>query len=411
MIRRCLFLIWLSCCLAGCLDLNESRIVLCTNRAEFAAYMEIFNAATDDLKVEILYRPEPVDVLADKKSLPDLIIGEWLADPALTDMFEPLDALFEEKRIDADSFYADLLHLGRHDEKQYLLPLNFDLPAVVFRSEVRQGSANNLTLSLDTIRRMAADFNFEEQGLFKQIGFSPLWNQELLYYTARLFGADIRADAEATLRWEQKNLERTAAFLQSWLSETGNSRDREARFRATYMTIPENRLLEERRILFFLTDTKSFFSIPQEKRENLDFRWLSRNGRIPVLDNVLFAGIPRGADNVTGALELLSWLFQHDTQTRLMRINHFKRLQGTYGVAGGFSALTVINERDLPQPDHYPLLLGHIPSSEMLLFPPLLPRNWRNLKQDVIIPWLLGAASEGKVKPSLSTLLEDVGGT
>ena len=237
------------------------------------------------------------------------------------------------------------------------------------------------------------------------MGFSPFWNMEFVYYTAILFEANFRANLDGEISWQNEAVEETIDYFRQWLGEVNEGFEREAAFREKYINIPEYRLLAEDRILFYLTDVKSFFKIPQEKREGLDFRWLARNGRIPVLENVLFAGMPRAAKNPKGGMQLLAWIFRPQTQVRLMEINRFKRLQGVFGIANGFSSLKQINERDLPQPQRYPFFLGHIPTPDMLHFPDVLPQNWELLKKTVVIPWLSDSISSERTAISLKTRL------
>jgi hypothetical protein len=64
---------------------------------------------------------------------------------------------------------------------------------------------------------------------------------------------------------------------------------------------------------------------------------------------------------------------------------------GFFGIAGGFSGLKSVNERDFPQ--YYPRLIGRIPPEELLYAPGPLPAAWSEIKTQVLLPWLRQAAT------------------
>ena len=390
---------------SGCGYFARPTVTLCTDRAEFSAYAETFNVSQDEFLIEILYRSNPVDSMLKKEIIPDLIIAEGLSDPNLLDRFEPVSSLFREDRIDSKGFYQDLLRLGRREKTQFVLPLNFDLPTVVFRSGSFQEKQNSLLMPLDSMKILGSEFNEVVKEQLKKEGFSPLWNQDFLYYTTVLFNAEYRSDGSSYVKWNENNLAEGIDFLQLWVAQENGGYERDRAFKDKYMNMPEYRLLEDKRILFYFTNMRSFLNIPQEKREDLDFRWLSRDGKIPVLENILFTGIPRGARNKKGAKLFLEWIFTPDVQMNIMEINQFKRLLGVFGIANGFSSLVEVNEKALPQPQFYPLFLGHIPTSEMLSFPSRLPHDWGALKDGVVKPWLRETLINPAGAPDLASLI------
>jgi hypothetical protein len=127
-----------------------------------------------------------------------------------------------------------------------------------------------------------------------------------------------------------------------------------------------------------------------EQKEEADFRWLAGPDKILVGDEILFAGIPRSSRRKGQARAFLLWLFQGETQSRLLEIGRRQRL-GVFGIAGGFSGLKSVNELAFPQ--YYPRLIGRIPPEELLQVPGPLPEVWLEMKTQVIVPWLREAVS------------------
>ena len=58
--------------LAGCsLFREDQRVVLWTDRPEFAAYAQVFNSSQKDFVVEVIYKDSPASALKGKK------VGRW----------------------------------------------------------------------------------------------------------------------------------------------------------------------------------------------------------------------------------------------------------------------------------------------------------------------------------------------
>jgi hypothetical protein len=392
--------------LLGCYNAGQPSVLLCTDKGEFAAYLEAYNASQEEFRVEILFCAEPAPALTEGEEIPDIVIGRGLNDPHLREHFDSLDSLFDDGKIDPNGFYSQLLSLGRSGDTQRLLPLNFDLPVVVFKPEALREEVTGPLIQLDFIKRKAMEFNRKSGESFSRMGFSPLWNNRFLYYVTVLMGADFRIDEQGSLEWEEKGFEDSLSFLRDWLADVHEDPQAALEYERKYMKAPEHRLLEEERILFYLSDIKSYMQIPEEKRENLDIRWLSLGNRIPVLDGILFAGIPKTARNKRGALAVLEWLFLPQVQQRLLQINHFKRLPGVFGIANGFSSLIEVNERDLTQPQFYPIFVGLIPTSELFLFPSLLPWDWNEIRDEIVLPWLVDSVFRQDGVEGLAARLE-----
>jgi hypothetical protein len=64
-----------------------------------------------------------------------------------------------------------------------------------------------------------------------------------------------------------------------------------------------------------------------------------------------------------------------------------------FGIAGGFSSLPNVNESVFPK--YYEAVLGHLPSSEALMPAAPTPTAWREIKDAVLIPFMLDAMRQG----------------
>jgi len=393
--------------IAGCSRVSTSTVFLLTDRSEMAAYVEVFNTAQRDLKVELVYRSHPAAALRKGGTGADVVVAEGLAGADMREHFRSVGDLFGKGRLDPRAFYRSLLETGRQDKSQYLLPLSFNLPIIVFRPAALGEEAPATYVTPDYLRTKSAEFDARKGRIARKVGFSPLWKPAFVYYAATLAGAGFRSSDGRSVQWDDSALESTLTRFRDW----AKSLDAEdlGDFDSKFLQVPYFRLIEDGRVLFYLSDSREFLAIPPEKRQNLDFRWLGEKDRIPVGEEILHAGALRRSRNPRGARRFLLWLFQPQTQIRLMETNHFKRLPGVFGVGGGLPALVAVAEKDLPQPHHYPDFVGHIPPRDMLLAAGLLPIGWSSIRDSVVLPWLRDAIMAGSAQTPLRRKLEAAG--
>lgn len=388
---------------AGCNLLKSKTITLLTDRAEMAAYVEHFNGLGYDYRVEIAYKEKPELALSENGKTADLLIGSYLNSPLLMVKFEQLDKLFTKERINRDDFYPELLDRGRHNKKQVLLPLSFNLPAVFFNPEVIDVKLPGLVIPLATLKDRGAEYNQLKEDRFFRMGFSPLWEGGFLYLNAVLWGTAFEEAGGGDLAWDQQAMQEALDFSRIWINQDNRGIDKNIEFVNRYFYEPMIKLVEEERVLFYLTSSADIFSLLKGGVEDRDFRWLSHENKIPVEEEMLFIGIPGNAENKKSAMIFLEWLFTPDTQQEILEINHRKQLK-IFGIGNGFSALQKVNELYFPQA--YAMLIGHIPSESMLSFPRNLPVDWREIKSQVIIPWLLDSLTFKKEQSTLKNSIQ-----
>lgn len=392
--RMTILFVVLGFLLTGCGN-QKNTSVLMTSHAEFAAYAEIFNASQDVYRIEPVYEKNPVRTMQTGTRYADLVIGEYLNSSAVLKSFTALDGLFKHdptgrRGINPEFFYPKLLAAGKRGDDQYLLPVSFNLPAFMFKNEAGSKAPESFYLSLETIKQMSTDFNKRSKPGFTVMGFSPLWNTEVLYLKTLLFNTAYHELPDGSLAWNDDRLKDAIAYTRDWIATVNGGPLYEEDFKDKYLYDPGYKLILNDRIMFYYTDLRSFFSIPADKRELLDFRWIAREDQIPVAEDILFAGIPRQARSTKAAMAFLKWFFIPETQQKLLEYTQANMLR-FFGIGDGFSSLAVVNETYFPRV--YPALVGHIPPASFLKFPQSLPADWERIKAELLKPWLLKACS------------------
>jgi ABC-type glycerol-3-phosphate transport system substrate-binding protein len=379
--------------LASCGSWRSDTAVLWTDRPEFAFYAEQFNASQDAgqnrYKVEALYFESPARKLTEGGEHPDIAAAGWLKSASTRALFSPLDSIFNDKDdkdgIAKNSFYPRLLSLGNIDGKQYLLPVAFNIPAIVFAGEYGQSMSNPFTVDMEEIMEKGKAYNVENNGVYTRMGFSPSWDDEFLFITAALFNTGFRE--ASPIAWDPIALEKAMTWIQAWIAEANTSIQAEDDFAFKYLYEPPAKLVTSGRILFAYMDSSRFFTLAQERRSALSFRWIAEKEIIPLDERTIYFGIHKKAKARKAALAFTRWFFRTDTQRLLLESGKNKRLNETsFGISGGFSAMRTVTEQIFPQ--FYPSLLGHMPPESFLSPPNILPRNWMVIKEKVILPYL-----------------------
>ena len=129
---------------------QQDRIVIWTSCREFAQYIELFNRHHKDNCAILVYKENPALSIppAKDETPPDIIVGSWLRTDAPQKTFKSLDYLFDTKKLSSEIFYPQLLESGKRKQVQYLLPVSFNLPAVIFSTENKELVDDSYTLSL-----------------------------------------------------------------------------------------------------------------------------------------------------------------------------------------------------------------------------------------------------------------------
>jgi ABC-type glycerol-3-phosphate transport system substrate-binding protein len=392
--------------LASCGSKKQNDIaIIWTDQADFASYAELFNKDQSRYHIVVEYRENPAGALIAAKETPDIVIGPWLKGEKARSRLEPVDYLFNELRISAKLFYGPLLDLGNVGGRQYLLPVSFNMPAIIFSPDRRNLVPNDFALSLDEIKSISREYNVRQKGQYTRMGFSPRWDREFLYITAQLFNTRFEEDSHL-IKWNASSLSEATDYLANW-TKTSNSTSRaEDDFQFKYLYDPPYKLVTGGRNLFSYIPSDALFTLPQDKLQNVDFRWITKDGKAAVSDGIIYLGICKKARNLDAAEAFLIWFFNEKTQKRLLvRSRDLGVLKRSFGISGGFSALKPVNEKAFPL--LYPSLLGHLPPADSLLVPKILPNNWEVLKREIVIPYLADAVSDSGTKDSLHERIDE----
>ncbi|ULQ60708.1 carbohydrate ABC transporter substrate-binding protein [Brucepastera parasyntrophica] len=395
--KKIAFLCVLVMIFASCGSNHSNIALIWTNQPEFALYAEQFNKNQSKYKVVVEYRENPAVDLINTKQPPDIVIGPWLKGERARAKLVPVNYLFDEYKINSRLFYGRLLDLGNIRGKQYLLPVSFNLPAIIFSPEQAQLIPNDFALSLEEIKNISGEFNIERQGVYTRMGFSPRWDSEFLYLTAQLMNAGFE-EASPLFTWNKTALAETISMLRDWTKTVNTSVQAEDDFQFKYLYDPPYKLITGGRNLFSYMSSNDLFILPQEKLDAIDFRWITEKNQTPITDDIINIGICRKAQHSDAAESFLIWFFNEKTQKELLdRSRELGAADESFGISGGFSALKSVNEKYFPL--SYPVLLGHLPPEETLVTPKILPNSWEELKNEIVIPYLKDAvsASDGDV--------------
>ena len=372
--------------LSACKNAEDSIAVIWTDRIEFISYCEAFNSAQSRYKITISYKENPADALMDASEQPDIVIGPWLRGDATRVKFSKLGGLLSQKKINPDIFYPLLFELGNSNGSQYLLPVSFNLPTIIFSASQKNIVKTNFTLSLEEMRALAAAYNKKNGSEYTKMGFSPRWDTDFLYVTAQ--GLDVSFEETQNLfSWNDKMLQELITDTRRWSQEVNTSAAAEDEFKFKYLYDPPYTLITNGRCLFWYLPSDVLFSLNNERLKSLDYRWMNYNGKTPIQDEIIYAGICKKAKNTAAAQAFLLWFFNEESQKNLLaRSQTDNIIAPSFGLAGGFSSLKNVTENIFPV--YYPLLLKHLPQTDDFSAPHILPHNWLQLKREIIFPYL-----------------------
>lgn len=369
---------------------QDNRVVIWTSCSEFAQYIELFNKTHKDNSAILVYKENPALSLPPAKDElpPDIIVGSWLRTETPQKLYKPLDYIFDNKKLTSDIFYTSLFNSGKKGKIQYLLPVSFNLPAIIFAAENRDLVPDSYTLSLEQIRQTASQYNQKNKktDAYTRIGFTPLSNTDFLYLTTKIYDADFH-EYKGTIDWDSNNLAKATSELKDWIKTENTSAQTEEDFAFKYLFMPYYRQVTSGRTLYAYTTSDQLFKVMKDQNLQLDYRWVVQDKKLHIEDSLMMMGIYRHAKNQIGATEFITWFFQPENQQAILERKDRLNLETEmFGISGGFSAVRDVTEHILPV--FYTQLLTNLPPAQMLTVPEQLPARWESYKSMVVEPFL-----------------------
>ncbi len=384
----------------SCSTDNKNQLIIWTDDAQIVSYVEFYNSLYEDAQAVVVYKVEPANSLPPAKDEiePDIVIGPWLKNSNTRKYFKPLDYLFEEGSISRSSFYSQVIDYGKMNDRQYLIPISFNLPAIIYSRRNENLIQSDHLLNLEQIKEISLSFNKQNKnGAFTAMGYAPSWDSEFLYFVTKLYGASYREKGNSFL-WNKDAMQNAVSFIKNWTIENNTDTTTEQNFQFRYLYMPKYRQVASERCLFAYMPSNEFFTLADTQTENLTFRWIEKDQKIPIEDNLISLGIYKNSSNVKKAEKFIAWLVKEETQKSLIeRTQNMKLDTSNFGIAGGFSSVKNVNEKVYPA--YYRKLLGNLPAENFITMPYILPYQWPNIKDRVIIPYLTESTSTAVENP------------
>ncbi|MFP4509234.1 MAG: hypothetical protein ACLFNQ_03810 [Spirochaetaceae bacterium] len=388
--------------LGGCAETPQRQIRVWTDVPEVLDYAILFNEQSEAFDIEVEARENLLDALQSEPEAPDLLIGRYLNQAAGDSVFRDVGAVVSQAG-GSQQFYPEFLALGRFDDAQRLLPVSFELSAVVFADAIDPEPDFRLSLELEAIREAAAAYNVAGPAGSERMGYSPLWHDEFARVLLEAHEVSFRRGAGGGTIWSAAPLREALSFAGSWVSDLNDGPDRSDAFQERYLTLPGVDLVKDGRVGFAFVPSSELLQSGFAEPGVYDSRWVAHNGSIAVRDTVIMAGIPRRADNRNGAEAFLRWLVDRETQRELLE-GATRSPRFSAGILGGFSSLIRVNERDMLQ--IYPDVLGRVPPASVLRWPPRLPQMWPAMRDEAILPWVQEQIRAGDYERSPEASIE-----
>jgi hypothetical protein len=364
--------------LAGCGPPPEP-LVLWSNVADAAFFVELYNQDAEQ-PVQFRYVSNLTEMLTQQRVDADIVIGRWVNNP-------PTNAV-----------------MVRTEGQPPWQPLAFNLGTIVFDTR-RTSLLPEFAVTLDEIGQNLRSTDADPDEAPKPMRFVPSSNPALLYEMIRLAGVTPGVQPEGGPRWNPTDHDAAFATVRRWQEEWNTSPREEQKYRERYLYEPWYRQLETGRVLAVYLPSNELLDWSFFDSDTLDFRWIqNEEGIIPVLEDVVYGGIPEASSQRVRARRFLDWVTNPDTQIQLMRYKIEHRID-TFGVFGGFSTVPETNRRMTRE--IYTDLIGRAPRTDNLRFPGERPRYWDEALAAVVEPFLAEEAGfrNGAAEPAGGTQL------
>lgn len=373
---------------------SSSPVIIWTDRPEIVSYVEFFNVAQNKAKAVVVYKEKLASSLppAKDEQNPDIVIGSFLRNSRVKKNFAAVDRVFNRSQINPSSMYAPLLEYGKVNGRQYLIPVSFNLPTMIYSQKNHDLVSGSLLIDGSEIRDSGALYNQKsKEEIFTKMGYAPSWNINFVYQLMKANNCAF-GEKNSAFSWNPQKLAEVLDFVRNWSQDKNGGTSVEQDFSFKYLYTPAHKLVNSDRCLFVYTTSDAFFNISSMETENISFRWFSEAEKVYVNDTITSLGIYRKTKNTSAAYEFINWFFMESTQKNLLeRTNRMDLDTKSFGICRGFSSIKSVNDRVFPA--YYKSLLGKMPLEDSLVAPLPLPSRWESLKERVILPYLSEAVN------------------
>lgn len=385
--KRIFFLAIFSTLLFSCAN-KVPRLVLWTDCVDFVSYTELFNSSQDKVKVIAIYKDDLTGSLPPAKNerRPDIIAGAFLRNGMQRKYFSRIDSLFGKNALSKEIFYSSILESGQYKEKQYLLPVSFNLPALVFQTD-NYGYVRNAFLSFDDIKEISEKFNSKDgAGAYSAMAFGPHWNPDFLYLFLKTAGVNYVVHDDE-FAYTEDAFQNAVNSISEWSEKINGGVRNELDFAFNFLYTPFYEQVQSGRSLFAYATSDQIFSLTEDQIKELDFHWICNDGKIQIEDDAVMMGIYSASKNKAAAKKFMLWFMNEDSQKKMLERKFAMKLRTqTFGIAGGFSSMQGVNQKFFSI--HYRALLSNLPLGERIFAPQVFPENWNAIKQSVVIPFI-----------------------
>lgn len=404
--KRIFFLAIFSSLLFSCAN-KVPRLVLWTDCVDFVSYTELFNSSQDKVKVIAIYKDDLTGSLPPAKNerRPDIIAGAFLRNGMQKKYFSRIDSLFGKNALSKEIFYSSILESGQYKEKQYLLPVSFNLPALVFQTD-NYGYVRNAFLSFDDIKEISEKFNSKDgAGAYSAMAFGPHWNPDFLYLFLKNTGVNyIVQDDE--FAYTEDTFQNAVNSISEWSEQINGGVRNELDFAFNFLYTPFYEQVQSGRSLFAYATSDQIFSLTEDQIKELDFHWICNDGKIQIEDDAIMMGIYSASKNKAAAKKFLLWFMNEDSQKKMLERKFAMKLRTqTFGIAGGFSSMQSVNQNVFPS--YYRPLMSNVPRSDYLEMPQVFMPDWSCIKSKIIVPFILNSTEEAAQTKSLAALYDE----
>ena len=373
----------------SCKKKENRNLILWTDRVELISYAELYNSLNEHQKIIVVYKENPsIDLPPAKdEEMPDVIVASWLQKKMAGKHFKDLSRIFASGSLSEEKFYPSLFDAGKKDGKQYLIPVSFNLPALIFSVDNYEYMHENHLLSFPQIKEISHEFNRQNKDKsYSAMGFGPTWNKDFLYFILKSNGLDYEVK-ENKFYYDRLKLTNIQDFIKDWTDTINGSVHSEQDFKFRYLYTPYYKQITSGRCLFSYSTSNQILSLPQETLDSLDFRWICNNDKIIAEDDMTMMGIYSESRNHGAAQDFIIWFMSEESQKAMLERKMAMNLDtATFGIAGGFSSIESVNERVFPV--YYGALLSNIPVADYIQAPPVYPEKWKKIKENVVIPYI-----------------------